>query len=92
MQEHLCPQCGRPVSIHKHDHVGDYHAAYTTCTATEALEAAQARFAESAQGKAERKAAADGKPDHARARRWFTYTDTEGTPTFDWPLGGDDND
>lgn len=81
LTESLCPHCGRPEAVHADDRVEDYHTAYATCTATEALDRAQARFADSPQGRSDKAAAKKGRSPE-RARRWFTYTDTEGLPSF----------
>ena len=79
LNEHICPQCGRPQAVHETDRVGDYHAAFWTCTATQALDEAQAKWDAGPHGKTDKTQADRGRhPD--RARRWFTYTDAEGLP------------
>lgn len=79
LHDHLCRSCGRPVAIHHHDRIEDYHAGYATCTATEALDQLQAKRDRDAPGRADTKAREAGR-DPERARTWITWTDAEGPP------------
>lgn len=80
LNDHLCPQCGRPLAIHDHDKPSDYKAAFFTCTATQRLDELQKQWGQSPQGKKD-KAAQDKGLHPERARRWFTYTAAEGLPS-----------
>ena len=90
LNERLCPQCKRPLSLHKQEsahhaaaHDPDeaasraYGVAYLTCPATLAIDRAQAQ-----QDKAdEPKRRAGLSPD--RARTWMSFRADEGLPDFD---------
>ena len=88
LQDDLCPKCGRPNRVHDDDKPGDYRAAFYTCTATQALDDFQAKWAKGGAGlpKAARLQAAEDKrrreagfhPD--RPRSWFTISTAEGPP------------
>lgn len=75
LQRDLCALCGRPLAVHEDDDEGDYDTGYFTCTATLALDKAQARRHE--------EDAPERKRGHnpERARQWVTWTQAEGPPT-----------
>ena len=61
--------------MHDDDHVDDYQVGFLTCTATEAIDAAQAE-----QHKRDLEAHQQGlNPDHAR--QWTAWTKAEGPPS-----------
>ena len=71
-----CTRCGRPWAIHDSDSEDDYAVGYNTCTASVALDRAQAL-----QHKRDEPDLKQGlNPE--RARQWATWTDEEGPP---WP-------
>ena len=90
LHERLCPQCQRPLALHRAEvsERGDaldpnqaasenYGVAFLTCPATLAEDRAQA-----AQAKAD-KPAHDAGLHPERARTWMTIRSDEQVPTFD---------
>ena len=90
LNERLCPQCRRPLSLHKAEVAEcadapdptvaastNYGAAFLTCPATIALDQAQANVE-----KADEPQRRQGLHPE-RARNWLTWRSDEGQPTFD---------
>ena len=89
LNERLCPQCRRPLSLHKAEVAecseaadpneaasANYGVAYLTCPATLALDRAQAAMEQA-------DAAARAQHLHPdRARTWMTWRTDEGPPVF----------
>lgn len=88
LQDALCPKCGRPTEVHDTDKPTDYKVGHFTCTATQALDDFQVRWAKGGSGlpaNARKQAAQDKRRAEAgyhpdRARSWFTWTEAEGPP------------
>ena len=88
LQDDLCPKCGRPSRVHDTDKPSDYKVGHFTCTATQAMDDFQGRWAKGGAGlprEAQRQAREDKRLTEAgfhpdRARSWFTYTAAEGAP------------
>lgn len=90
LNERLCPQCHRPLSLHKAevaDHAdtadpneaaaGNYGTGFLTCPATIALDRAQAQVEKSDEPLRKQGLHPD------RARNWLTWRHDEGRPIFD---------
>ena len=77
----MCPDCGRPIAVHKHDSPADYLPASVTCPAAKQLDSflAKHRLQREAEYEAARKA---GRNPEAGVS-WFTYTKAEGLPAID---------
>ena len=76
LQTSLCIRCGRPWAAHDTDRPEDYNVGFQTCTATTAIDRAQAK--KHVEDAAELKAGRN--PE--RARMWLAWTEQEGPPTF----------
>ncbi|MDR1354766.1 MAG: hypothetical protein LBJ43_00570 [Propionibacteriaceae bacterium] len=82
--EQRCPDCGRPLYLHKTQTPADYHVATLTCPAAQQLDIFKARETRRNQ------------PTYEKARQvgrnldagvtYLTFTQSEGVPVFDWPL------
>ena len=66
------------MALHEADQVEDYDAGFFTCTATVALDQAQARRHKEDE---QNKAARDAGQNPERSRLWVTWTEAEGPPT-----------
>lgn len=81
LSEQLCPDCGRPVAIHRHDKPADYLPASLTCPAAQSLDTFLARHREQRRADYEQARKAGRDPEAGLA--WFTYTKAEGLPAID---------
>lgn len=73
----LCTLCGRPWGAHETDSEDDYNVGWLECTATIAIDKAQAAKHQEDQ----RKAASSRGHNPDRARQWTAWTNTEGPPS-----------
>lgn len=92
LKERTCPQCGRPLTLHKQETdearesgatdpnaaaAGHYGVAALVCPATIALDRAQAKQHDKDKAEIEKGLSPD------RARHWLTIREDEPQPTFD---------
>lgn len=83
LDESRCPDCGRPAGLHDVDGPAEYETGWVTCTAAARVQAAQARWSKSAEGRRSEDARREGRADPAAGRRWLAWRAEEGRPA--WP-------
>lgn len=71
------------MQIHETDKPSDYGVARATCTATLATEQAVADWRRSLEGRRAAETYEKTGFDPARADAWYSYTTSEGVPTFE---------